>query len=921
MIDLLAPEKKLVDAVADWLIGKIRVTAYGAKTLSHLLVIVPTAQAGRSLRLTLAKKAAALGWGGILPPKVVLPFTIIAPADQSISEATEAEVSAIYLKFAAEKNPNKDKDAVFTELDHMADIWHILTSKGLVMRDVVTNEKARAVLEAAMGNELERWEELARKEAEFFAFLKSKGLRHHAEAVSLAKSTAAPLPEGIEEIVLPALADPSYVLADVLEQFKNKVKITTLLHAEEKDAELFDEWGRPKEPKWIGKNHPILGDFSDEDIFSYPDSITLAEGLVKDFPKKDANLALPSLGLCDAELYTEVSAAFLNNGFELHNPERNRLVISSLGRLVKDLISAWRPGEDGLEWNTFVSLLRSDDILKELKAENLIESRAAELEKIDKYQNEHIPGFVTSGFSLGSKALLKWLEEAREASSLSEYLRSMLEKIFTEKYFGDARAEKEFSEAAKCVRDIIASFESPSIKTLDLSDSDIAALARKLLKSATYSLESDSSEVVKTEGWLELAWSSADKIALVGLHEGAVPDSVVGHPFLPNELREALGLTTNATRLARDSWLLKELVSSHRPHSIRAYVSRTNGKGDICRPSRLLFLCEEAELPERVKNLFGDSGELPLTPPREVSEKWRPNLLKEVPLRHNRLSSSAIDLYLASPLMYLLRYGLGMRDKYEDKKELDFNDFGSFIHHVLERYAKERKPLETLISEESARFGEHLTANLRLQHLAAKERLMRFAELQADWEREGWRVEAAEIPFEVKPFEDLDVTIKGSVDRVDYRLAEDGEKEYRIIDYKSWDDFSKVGSHIKAQSEDEIKFADALNLPTIQKKNTRIRLKTTQLPLYGKCLEALDPEKYKGRISEYDYLVLAEDKIATFSVKEFYEISLETAHKVIERILENRFTPMRPSEKSELYDFASLFSVSPEHDLGGEANA
>ena len=64
------------------------------------------------------------------------------------------------------------------------------------------------------------------------------------------------------------------------------------------------------------------------------------------------------------------------------------------------------------------------------------------------------------------------------------------------------------------------------------------------------------------------------------------------------------------------------------------------------------------------------------------------------------LSPSAIDTYLKSPLEYLLKYGLGMGDRYEEKKELGFNDYGTFVHLVLERFAKGQKanPLKDEVS-------------------------------------------------------------------------------------------------------------------------------------------------------------------------------------------------------------------------------
>ncbi|MBR3820624.1 MAG: hypothetical protein IKJ37_03275, partial [Kiritimatiellae bacterium] len=72
-IRFIDPNVKLVCAVADWLCaGRVEDTPSGTKSLAHVLVVVPTAQSGRRLRLALARRAAANGWGGLLPPHVAM---------------------------------------------------------------------------------------------------------------------------------------------------------------------------------------------------------------------------------------------------------------------------------------------------------------------------------------------------------------------------------------------------------------------------------------------------------------------------------------------------------------------------------------------------------------------------------------------------------------------------------------------------------------------------------------------------------------------------------------------------------------------------------------------------------------------------------------------------------------------------------
>ena len=974
MTEFLNPGRKLVDEVVDWLCGRVERDPSGARSLAHLMVVVPTAQSGRNLRLALAKKAAGNGWGGILPPRVVQPFHLIVPSDQSLREANEAEVAALFMRFLAEKRSDAlttwphlfrraeettdlqaivDPDAGFALLDQMLDIWRVLAGKGLLMQDVPTNEAALRVLESALGEDMARWEELASFEAEFFGCLKEHGLRLQVASVALAKKSAVKLDPEIREIVLPALADPILVLYDVLAQYAKSVKITTLLHCTESDRDRFDEWGRVKVECWTGAAHPIVSGLANEDIVSLPDDKMLADRLVKDFPRQGSGLKPPALGLCDPELFTVISAAFLNDGYVIQNPERNRLAVSSLGVLLRDLLSLWRPSAMGIPWASFAALMRSDDVLIALKSAGLAISRSKVLQGLDVYQNATLPTFIegklecpeiehgkeaVAAFIDCGNGFLDWVGESRKDRPLVDFLRDMLGRIFSRKVLGGTRSDKEFSQAVECVRNAFMMLSSESIGKLAFSDDSWIVLARRLLGAASYSLESEDSDVVRTEGWLELAWSLGDNIALAGLHEGSVPDSVVGHAFLPNGLRAALGLTSNETRLARDSWLLQELVASHEPHAVRAYVARTNAMGDICRPSRLLFLCSDDALSSRTRSLFGDAGEAALTPPRKVSKAWRMRLPDEAPLKkkdgQEYLSPSAIDTYLKSPLEYLLKYGLGMGDRYEEKKELGYNDYGAFVHRALELFAKRQKdnPLTdeasikaavtAIIDEEIERFGSHPTVNILLQLQSLRERLMRFAAIQAKWAQEGWRVEGTEIPCFAKPFEELDVSIKGFVDRVDYRMLPDGGKEFRIIDYKTWDEFeSAKRKHLRTGAAKQIDFAGQLKLPTMLERNKPVRVLTVQLPLYGECLKAQFPERFNGSITGYDYLVFAEDKVDVLSVKPYVDLSLKTARTAIERIKANIFWPPRADEDGKLYDLGRIFTFSPERDFKDGDNA
>ena len=832
-VEYLDPRRKLVDAVADWLLdGRVRADASGAKSLDHVMVVVPTAQSGRQLRLKLARRAAERGWGGILPPRVVLPMHLVRPAAPDRTVATPVQLRAAFLKFVG-KRPLRHVDGGAVVLDEwthlfqaedisdpgvhlsffdqLTDIWRILAGGGRLMREVARDEAASEVLAAALGDEQARWEELASFEEAFFEDLHRLGLMHEVEAIHQAKTAAAPVDEGVGEVVLPALADPVSVLYDVLVQQRDEIQATVLVHADPREADRFDAWGRPVVDAWTGSRRPVLEQLRGEDIVRTSTDAELAQVLAGDFPAADSGLARPALGLCDADLFPELSAAFLNAGYEVHNPERHRIAISSLGRILDNLLNLYAARDRGYPWDAFVSLMREDDVAQVLCGKAPLPSRRRVLEGIDICRNAFLPSTVPPDCAFDFSQVREWQAEAcgqfrsaavdflgRIAAALADdagpatFLRRMLGTIYAGRQLGAGEGAKEFLAAAKSVRDILAQFEATAVASLDLPRAAQVGLLRKTLSEASYSLEPDSRTALKTEGWLELVWSDADRVALAGFNEGAVPDSVMGHAFVPDSLRVALGLTSNVQRLARDTFLLSDILRSRadRAGGVRAYVSLTNNAGDIRRPSRLLFLVSPDRLAARTRQLFGELPAGRVRPPRKLVEAWRPRLPRagvklpreSAEFPDGRLSASYIDTWLKCPFSYLLKYGVGM-ERVKEKDELEADDFGTIVHRALELYALEQlerterglaqlqeesdiaASLTRIMAKIRGRFGERPSVKLRLQLDSATERLKCFARIQAFWAQDGWVVKARpEYPFTVRPFAGegaCDVPVKG----------------------------------------------------------------------------------------------------------------------------------------------------------------
>ena len=94
-------------------------------------------------------------------------------------------------------------------------------------------------------------------------------------------------------------------------------------------------------------------------------------------------------------------------------------------------------------------------------------------------------------------------------------------------------------------------------------------------------------QAVELLGWLEFPLDTAPALIVTSFNEGFVPKSVNSDLFLPNALRQQLGLVDNLRRYARDAYALSVLVASR--ESLQLIVGRRSMDDDPLVPSRLAF--------------------------------------------------------------------------------------------------------------------------------------------------------------------------------------------------------------------------------------------------------------------------------------------------------------------------------------------
>lgn len=689
---------KLVDRVAEYIASRLRIDN-GAADFSHLMVVVPTAQAGRTLRRRLAERYSPRA---ILPPKVVSSFSLCRPAigPEGLRAASDAEIDACWTKWSRSFRPRLQ-----SALEQFIDIWRILAGNGLAIEDVQCAEEA------------ERWERLKEIERSFFAFLNARGLYYPTMSMRAAKCNPAAIDEGIVELVIPPVLDPPRVFWQVVAAQRPELKVTRL--------------------PALAQNG--LDNLRDQDILVFGDCNALSE-----------SCPAGNLSVTDPELFPDIEASLMNRGFEVRNPEPHLLLASSLGREVREIMRSCPPGRD-----------------------------------------------------------------------LADFVRTEL----SARYVGKGPFNREFLAAAESTRSLLDELGSPVVKSLGLAPAEMLDVALRRLAAANYQLEPEREDALIPEGWLELAWSEADTLEIAGFHEGVVPESVVGHGYLPDSLRRELGLVANDDRLARDRAILNEVLAARAPGAVRIYLARANANGDLKKPSRLLFEVPDGRLVERVKRVFGeDCRAAPY-----VKSAIEPRFPASVPAP-KRLSPSAIGDYIRSPKLYLLRRVLKM-EPVRDESELDALAFGTLAHEVLKKYADEqilrgdaqltspgdiRDRIAVFMREVRSGYANAELA-VRLQLDALEARLMQFAEVQSQLARDGWRIARAEYGFSARPWAEFDVDIFGIADRIDVH-PEFGE---RIIDYKTWAKYERRKAH------------------------------NVQLPLYGLC--------YGGKTARLAHFVLGDE--------------------------------------------------------------
>lgn len=813
-LQILPWNQPLVHAVTDWLARGW--SGEGPLNLSDTLVVVPTGQAGRRLRETLAACAARKSQA-VFPPRVLMPDQVTSPDGPSAGVASRAELLLAWTETLRDADLDAMREVFPLDPPERTFAWAVRLAREFIRLQTTLAEngfRMTDVADRAGGDfpESVRWRQLGELEAACEAALAAHGLRDPQSAkIAFAQSPATP--DGVTRIVVAGTPDPLPLALRVLAAHAAAgVPVDVLVSGPAtavgiEAGTLFDDWGRPVPEVWATRG------FSPEDfeqrVRLCTDPAAQADAIVSCALGYAGPGGRLGVGVADAEVLPSLENGLARAGVPTFNPEGRPLRGEALHTLLTAL--AELAGREPA-FASAAALLRCPDVLAWAGG-----SPARLLAALDDLHAEHLPPTLAAARAqVRDPGLAKALESVVRlramllAGVFPDNVRTVLTEIFKARRFDQARPEDARAiETAQAWATVLTELETAVRRFPGLAPADVWELALRALGDSPR-FDEKPEGAIELQGWLELLWDDVPHLVVAGMNDGRVPDAVVGDAFLPEGLRERLGLKTNAARFARDAYLLHALAAFRAGGRGRLdlLVGKTSAAGDPLRPSRLLLQCADADLPARVAFLFGHAEAARPSPAWRRAWKLTPRTDAKI----ERLSVTAFRDYLKCPFRFYLKHGLRMQAVDPHKAELDAMDFGTLCHAALEAMGRPDSPVRDctdaavlrgfLIDEleraARAHYGEHPVLPLVVQLESARQRLAKVAEIQAQLRAEGWVIERTEWKFEINLG---GLPVRGKIDRIDRNELTGA---VRVIDYKTSDTpVNPADAHVRGPKRTE----------------------------------------------------------------------------------------------------------------------
>ena len=687
----------------------------------------------------------------------------------------------------------------------------------------------------------------------------------------------------------------------ILEQIASKT--TALVFAPESSAGKFDLFGCLRTDAWESASVDVDSDQIDLVDSPSDQALAVADALSKISGKRSAEEI--TIGVPDARLVPYIEGELAKRGVKT----RFGIGRSMLQTEPALLLSAVAQFVQSGSFSAFATLVRRPSI------QDWLESRQKQsgtnlasndwLSELDRFQNERISHRIDLDkipnpkdypqlapiFEAIGPLLLPFKSPSRTLSGWSNPIADWLIELFGHRPLSPNRPQdRAILKACEAIREELVAFQSiPAELMPTLNASEAIGILFGLLSKKTVGLP-PKADAIELVGWLELPMDDAPDLIVTGMNEGIVPSVLNADLFLPNRLREALGIEDNRRRRARDTYALTAMLNS-RP-GLRLIAGRRSSDGDPLTPSRLLLACDPETAARRVMSFF-DRPKSKTILDNRASTDQSPNHSQFAVPRPERLDQPVSSMrvtefrdYMACPYRYYLRHRLGLSAMNDRQDELDGAAFGSLAHAVLDLFGRCElahceddeaikkfcfKSLDQLVE---SHYGPGASATVLIQIEQLRLRLAAFAEQQANWAADGWRIEAAEVsPKSAELVVDsCPIGLRGRIDRIDINHR---TGRVAILDYKT----SDTGKSPKAAHQ--------------KSDGSWIDL---QLPLYRHLLAGLDLDFDPDAPIDLGYILLPKDLTKSrFEIADWSDADLlgadQEAARVVRAVRQEIFWP------------------------------
>ncbi|QDU38878.1 ATP-dependent helicase/deoxyribonuclease subunit B [Maioricimonas rarisocia] len=780
----------------------------GQCDLSRCVIVFPGRRAGRRFLELLAEKTD----GRHRPPQIVtigeLPELFYEPKRPFAPELVQKLAWAEAFRRLPEEQtskvvrrvPDADDFDGWQALGEL--LWRQHTELAAEGRDFA--DVARAGQQVDGFDEQDRWEALATVQNTYLRMLDDLELwdRQTARLVAVQQKECT-----IDrDVLLVGTVDMNQTLRNMLDQVADRV--TAYIHAPDSAAERFDEYGCLIPASW--ENAPIPLDMQQVRLVdTATDQAAEVIYSLSDFDGRYRPDEI-TVGITDERLVPQVQRVLT----ESEIPSR-WVVARDMARTTPfRLLRAIADYIDGRRSDRFAALVRHPDVTAWLRRKGTGDYW---LKQLDGYFALHLPRRLVSWLGEPEKSdalqkvagliddLLKPLRGPdRPIGDWNETLTALLLAFYGDRKFNrDDAGDHVTLQACKQLQQALNAHAGlPESLAPKVGASQAIRMWLDQARRGTIPPLPDDS-ALELLGWLELPLDDTPALIVTTFNEGFVPTSVNSDLFLPNALRNQLGIMDNARRYARDAYALSALLHSREQTIFIA--GRRDPQGEPLAPSRLMFAADSETVARRVQHFYegGDNGgsRPPLAPQWPVTEPAaglsipRPDDSVELP---ETVRVTAFRDYIASPYRFYLRHVLKLRDVDDDVTEMSPLVFGNLLHEVLNRFGEDevrrstepvriRKYLHSQLEQTALSwFGNDRSAPVDIQLEQARARLSEFAEWQAAWAAEGWTITFTEAPEDnaAVVFETGDgrtLNLSGRIDRIDRHR--DGR--WMIFDYKT----------------------------------------------------------------------------------------------------------------------------------------